>query len=87
MALSIGAQKLGQPEPLSYFVLDFEQIEAAAGAGISARPLLAIEGTGKWRLGEFLAQYHVLPRVQQLAPFRFGARDLEGVGCPEPRRP
>ena len=38
-ALSIGAQKLGQPVPLSNLVVDENSVERAAGAGERAAPV------------------------------------------------
>ena len=75
-ASSSGAQKLGQPVPLSNFVDEENRSEAAAGASESPAPLLMQERTGERPLGAFLAQDSVLLGRQGRAPLGVAADDV-----------
>ena len=84
-ALSSGAQKLGQPVPLSNFGLRREQRQVAAGAGEGAVAMLLQQRAGERPFGAFLAQHVVLRRRQKLVPFRVSVGDF--VDRSRPSRP
>ena len=78
-ALSSGAQKLGQPVPLSNFVVEENSVEIAARAGENAlRVPRAASGLVNGRSVPACAGSRYWSARQQLAPFGIGVRDLEG---------
>ena len=79
-ALSSGAQKLGQPVWLSNLVVEENRARSQPGAGEGAAPLLVEQRAREGALGGLAPQHRILVGLQQLAPFRVGVRDLEGLG-------
>ena len=85
-ALVSGAQKLGQPVPLSNLVVDENRSRSQpAQAKMPARCSFS-SGLVNGRSVALLAQHRILVGRQQLAPFRVAVRDLERLsrGWPEP---
>ena len=54
-----------------------KQTKFASRAGEDSAPVLAEQRTREWSLRGGLAQYRVLDRCQQLAPFHVAVHDLE----------
>ena len=76
-ALSSGAQKLGQPVPLSNFVVEEKRSRSQPAQAKMPRPLLVQQRAGERPLGSALAQHRILVRRQQLAPFRVAVGDFK----------
>jgi len=81
-----GAQKLGQPVPLSNFVVDQnrsrrrpEQVEVTASAREDTRSVLVEQRTGERRFCPVFAQHCILIRVKQLLLGRGGTVEEAGA--------
>ena len=85
-AFSIGAQKLGQPVPLSNFVVEENSGRSQPAQWKVPAPVLVDQRARPWRFRAAPAQDVVLRRRQQLLPFVVGMADFERRGV-DPRDP
>ena len=79
-AFGSGAQKLGQPVPLSNLVREEYRFCAAAGTSENAGAMLRVQRTAVRTLRIRLPQDGILVGRQELAPLRIGVSDLVAAG-------
>ena len=71
-ACSNGAQKLGQPVPLSNLVVEENSVEPAAGAGEGPVAMFVEQGTAERCLGAAPPEHGILAGIEERAPFGIG---------------